>query len=81
VLVVPILRDPEAGCEPWFGEGFHVEYRREQSHGRFDKFVQAIEQLASRRFVIGGLQKKNHGDHDGELKKGKQFNRYPEQAA
>jgi hypothetical protein len=27
----------------------------------------------SSRFVIGGLQKKNHGDHDGELKKGKSY--------
>ncbi|MFY9900276.1 MAG: hypothetical protein WAK67_21145, partial [Xanthobacteraceae bacterium] len=30
-----------------------------------------IEHLAARRLVIAGLQKKNHGDYDGELKQGK----------
>jgi hypothetical protein len=33
--------------------------------------VQAIENLAERRFVVGGLQQKYHGDNNGELKQGK----------
>jgi phosphoribosyl 1,2-cyclic phosphodiesterase len=46
----------------------YVEHRRKQSHGRFDKFVQAIEHLAARRLIVAGLQEKNHGDYEGELK-------------
>jgi hypothetical protein len=36
-----------------------------------DEFIQAIEYLAACRFVVAALQKKNHSDHDGELKKRK----------
>jgi hypothetical protein len=36
-----------------------------------DEFIQAIEYLAACRLVVAALQKKNHGNHDGELKKRK----------
>jgi hypothetical protein len=36
-----------------------------------DQIIQAVEHLAARRLVIAGLQKKNYGDHDGELKERK----------
>ena len=39
-----------------FGEGLHVENRRKQSDSRVYELVQAVEDLAERRFVICGLQ-------------------------
>jgi len=50
------IADPEARCEPGFGEGPHVEHGGKQIHRRADELVEAGEDAAERRCRIGGLQ-------------------------